>query len=342
MFVQEQCDECGTCFIRCHYVDYSKEKAIQEIRTLKDGNDTDILKDCITCIACNEYCPNDARPYDLILNLQEKKGIRFVPEELVDYIDENALNVPNEIIHGKDNKPALSLCIMEHAFPPDLTESIMFKGLTLVKGNDYYSRVVHLHSGMESRVKEHAQQFIDNLTEIGKEEVVFLHEDCYILAAKKAPEYGVTVPFKPVHIVEYMSSYLKEHGDNIIPLNKKIAYQRPCISRYMPEKEHYLDEFFQLIGVKRVARQYDRQDALCCVSGMVEMNPERALPIIDKNVQDAQKHGADAMVFLCVGCYWLMSGLCEERGLPSFFITDLARMALGELSFASRPWGATT
>ena len=82
--------------------------------------------------------------------------------------------------------------------------------------------------------------------------------------------------------------------------------------------------------------------ALCCVSCMIEMNPERALPIIDKNIQDAQKHGAEVMVFLCVGCYWLMSGLCEERGLSSLFITDLGRMALGELPFASRPWGTIT
>jgi Fe-S oxidoreductase len=342
MFAERQCEECGTCFLRCHYVDYSKEKAIQEIRALKEGNDADILKNCITCIACNEYCPNGARPYDLIVNLQEKKGIRFVPEEMVDFIDENAHAVANEIIPGEHNKPALSLCIMEHALPPNLTESTLFEGLTLVKGSDYYSRVVHLHSGMESRVKEHAQQFIDNLDRIGKKEIVFLHEDCYILAAKKAPEYGVAVPFKPIHLVDYMIAYLKEHRERVVPLNKKIAYQRPCISRYMPEKENHLDTFFQLVGVERVARQYDRQDALCCVSGMIELNPERALPIIDKNIHDAQKHGADVMVFLCVGCYWLMSGLCEERGLSSLFITDLGRMALGELPFASRPWGTTT
>lgn len=339
MFDASKCDECGTCFLKCYYVDYSPEKAVREIRALKEGNDADILKDCITCIACNEYCPNGARPYDLILTLQEKKGIRFIPEELLDFIDENAHTVTNKIIPGEETEPALSLCIMEHAFPQGLTESRMFKGLTLVKGSNYYSRIIHLHSGMESRVKEHVQQFIDNLAKVGKEEIVFLHEDCYILAAKKAPEYGVAVPFKPVHIVDYMIAYLKKHRTSILPLNKKIAYQRPCISRYMPEKEHYLDEFFQLVGVERVARHYDRQDALCCVSGIVEMDPERVLPIIDTNVKDAQVSGADAMVFLCAGCYWLMSGLCEERSLPSLFITDLCRMALGELPFSSRPWG---
>ena len=339
MFDITKCGECGDCLVQCQYVDYSREKAVQEIRALRNGKDADILRECITCIACNEYCPTGANPFDLISALQEEKGIQFIPKEIVEFIDDTAAGVTNEIILSDEDKPAVSLCIMEHAYPQGLTESMIFKGLTLIKGNDYYSRAVYLHAGMESRVKEYAKQFIDNLTKLGKEEIIFLHQDCYTLAAKKAFEYGIKVPFKPVHIVEYMVRYLKQHEDSIIPLNRKIAYQRPCISRYTPEKEHFIDEFFRLVGVERVARKYDRQNALCCAAGFVEINPERALPIVERNVNDAKAFAADAMVFLCVGCYWFMSGLCEERGLPSMFITDLCRMAIGEIPFSSRPWG---
>jgi len=341
MFDATKCDECGDCLVQCQYVDFSREKALQEIQTLKQGKDADILRECITCIACNEYCPTGANPYDLICTLQEEKGIRFIPEGIVEFIDDTAAEVPNEIIPGDEDKPALSLCIMGHAYPQGFTESKIFEGLTLVKGSDYYSRLVYLHAGMESRVKGYARQFIDNLARLGKEEIIFLHEDCYTLAAKKAPEYGIEVPFTPVHIAQYMVRYLKDHEDSIIALNRKVAYQRPCISRYTPGKEHYLDEFFRLVGVERVARKYDRQNALCCASGFVEMNPDRAIPIVDRNVNDAKAFAADAMIFLCAGCYWLMSGLCEERGLPSIFITDLCRMALGEIPFSSRPWGGT-
>jgi hypothetical protein len=136
-----------------------------------------------------------------------------------------------------------------------------------------------------------------------------------------------------------MAGWLRQNPDSITPLGKKIAFQRPCISRYIPEEERWLDDFFSLIGVQRVARQYDRTKALCCAAGLAEMHPEQALPIIDRNIADARAYGAEAMVFLCPNCYWLMSGTCEERGLPSMFITDLCRMAIGELSFGSRPWG---
>ena len=338
MFDQLKCDECGTCFVQCQYVDFSIEEAVQEIKALKEGKDAAILKECITCMACNESCPHGAKPYDLICTLQEEKGIRCVPEEIVEVIEHTLTSVPNEIIEGERDKPALNLCVMGHAYPRNMTESTMFKNLTIIKGSDFYSRIVYLHTGMESLVRAHAQEYIDNLSKLNTHEIIFVHDDCYTMVAKKAPEYGIPVPFKPIHIVEYMVTYLKAHRDCIKRLKKRVAYQRPCISRYTPEKEPFLDELFELIGVERVARRYDRKNALCCAFGLRETDPKRGSMILERNLNDAITHGADAMVFLCPGCYWLTSSSCEERGLPSIFITDLCRMALGELPFSSRPW----
>ena len=227
---------------------------------------------------------------------------------------------------------------MEHVFPPNMAEGKLFEGLTKIKGSNYFSRTVYLHTGMESRIRENAQSYIDNLAHPNKKEIIFVHNDCYTMAAKKAPEYGITVSFKPIHIVEYMQRYLIEHKSCISRLEKKIAYQRPCISRYTPEKETFIDEFFELIGVERISRRYDRENALCCAFGLRQTDPERGSKILEKNLGDAMTHRADAMLFLCPSCYWLTSGSCEERGLTSIFITDLCRMALGEIPFSSRPW----
>jgi len=289
-------------------------------------------------MACNEYCPSRANPYDLICALQEEKGIRFVSEEIVDVIEDTLAAVPNRIMKGDPDKPALNLCVMEHAYPRDITATKMFEGLTIVRGGDYFSRIVYLHTGMESTVRAHAQTYINNLAKLNKHEIVFVHDDCYTMVAKKAPEYGIEVPFKPVHIVAYMVGYLKDHKSSIGKLEKRIAYQRPCISHYTPEKESFLDEFFDLIGAERIARRYDREHALCCSFGLRETDPERGSKIMERNLGDAIENGADAMVFLCPGCYWLTSDACEKRGLASIFITDLCRMALSEIPFSSRPW----
>ena len=338
MFDASKCDQCGDCFVQCQYLDYSRERAVKEIQSLKRGEEAEILRRCITCMACNEYCPNGANPYDLISALQEDKEIRLVSRKTVEVIENSLTSVENSTIDGDPDKPALNLCVMGHAYPKEMTKSKLFDGLTLVKGGDYFSRIVYLHAGMESRVRAHARTYIDNLAKLNKHEIIFVHDDCYTMAVKKAPEYGIAVPFKPVHIVEYMVDYLKRHKNSIGRLEKRIAYQRPCISRYTPEKEPFLDEFFDLIGVERTARRYDRKNALCCSFGLRETAPERGSEIIQRNLNDAIEHGADAMVFLCPGCYWLLSSACEKRGLSSIFITDLCRMALGEIPFSSRPY----
>jgi len=214
MFNISRCDKCGECFVKCQYIDYSREKAIETITALIEGERAEILTECITCMACNEYCPTNANPYDLILRLQEEKGMKPVPEEVVEIIENTLRNVPNQIIEGDPDKPALSLCVMGHAYPPEITESKMFDGLTIIKGNDYYSRIVYLHTAMESVVRAHAQEFIDNLSRLNTQEIIFLHDDCYTMAAKKAPEYGIKVPFTSTHIIEYMLNYLKKHHAN--------------------------------------------------------------------------------------------------------------------------------
>ncbi len=340
MFKEDRCNDCGDCFVQCPHTDFSRDTAIREIQSLKLGEEAAILGQCITCMACNEYCPTGANPYDLILRLQEEKKIHFVQPGVADFIEQSLAAVPNEIISGDPDKPALNLCVMGHAFPPDITESKMFAGLTLVRGSDYFSRIVFLHTGMESRVRAHAQRYIDNLAKLNRREIVFMHDDCYTMVVKKAPEYGIAVPFRAVHIIEYMLEYLHRQDRLIMRLNKKIAYQRPCISRYTPEKEPALDALFELIGVERAARRYDRKDALCCAFGLRESDPVRGAQILKRNLDDALDHGAEAMVFLCPGCYWLTSGACEDQGLAAIFITDLCRMALGEIPFSSRPWKA--
>lgn len=271
--------------------------------------------------------------------MQERHAVRLLPVEMVDFINATAAATPNDISPGESGRPALSLCVMDPAYPAGITDSSMFEGLTLVRGNDYYSGIVCLRAGFESRVRQRAQAFIENLARIGRREIVFfMHNDCYVMAAKKAPKYDFAVPFTPINIVQYLAGYLSSNRGRVKALGKKIAFQRPCISRYIPEEDAWLDELFCLIGVERVSRRYDRKNALCCAAGLAEMHPDRALPFIVKNIGDAQSFGADALVFLCPNCYWLISRHCEERGLPCMFITDLCRMALGELPFGSRPW----
>ena len=117
MFKYDHCNDCGECFSQCQYASFTKDEAAQEIQALKRGEDAAILKQCITCMACNEYCPEGAKPYDLILKLHEEKQIHFVAPGVAEFIEETLTSVPNEIIEVDPDKPALNLCVMGHAYP---------------------------------------------------------------------------------------------------------------------------------------------------------------------------------------------------------------------------------
>ena len=185
--------------------------------------------------------------------------------------------------------------------------------------------------GAESVQEKHAQEFVDRLAMTGAKEIICFHDDCYTMLDRYASEYGVEVPFRPVHLAEYLAQYLRENKDRVKPLGIDIAYQRPCASRHTPEKEHFIDELFELAGVRRVERTYDREEALCCGGAKFLLGKGSPRPEQEKNITDAKKAGAKAMVCLCPICIRSLSQTAGDLEMPLVFIGDIARMALGEI-----------
>ena len=331
MWNATKCNLCGDCLTRCLYVDYDKERAVTEIKLLMEGKPADILSKCITCCACREYCPKDADPYDLILKLQEKyQSFPIKPEALAAF--NRMFEVPSQVIPGDPGKPALSLCVMERNLPEGAIDSRMFRGMTIVKGADYFCYIGYVHVGKETPIAQNAQKFIDKMSSLNQE-IIFLHDDCYAMVSAKVKDYGISVPFKYMHILEYMRNYLRDHKNSIMKLNKKVAYQRPCASRFTPEKDVLVDEIFELVGVERTKRKYEREFALCCTGSIIQVFPQLAVEIQAKNVDDAINSGADALITLCPLCDRVLKRPTIAKGLNKIYITDLCRMALGEKAF---------
>jgi len=151
---------------------------------LTEDREAEILKECITCVACNEYCTKGANPFDLICRLQEKTNALMVPEKLASWFDRMHL-CPVEWLEGPLNKQILSLCILEQGLPSGAIEGQMFDGLTIVKGGEYFCYIPYVHIGRESLVKQNAQRFVDKLTGLGAKEIVLLHDDCYSMLTRR-------------------------------------------------------------------------------------------------------------------------------------------------------------
>jgi hypothetical protein len=333
MFHESKCDFCGDCLNLCHYLDFDRESGGKEIEKLVQGETVSWLKDCVTCIACNEYCTKEARPFELILRRMEEAG-DFADQDLQDQMAER-FKPEGEPRPVEPKDRVMSICVMQGNMPWAI-QGQLFEGIPILKGKHYFCNVLFAHMGNESIMKERLRAMVSNLAKSGAKEIVFVHDDCYALLKGMAPEYGIELPFRPIHLFEYLRDYLKENTSKIRKLNMKIAYQRPCASRYTPEKDTFMDEIFDLIGLDRVRRQYDGINAICC--GVEVAGPGLKLfprgknfePFRAKNIEDAKNHGAEAMVYLCPMCFATMNKQVCDAGMKNFMISDICRLALGE------------
>jgi Fe-S oxidoreductase len=296
MFRSDLCDECGDCLVFCPYNHYEQGRARQEIAQLKAGGSPPIVGSCITCAACNQICPSQANPFDLINVRQEETEALGVPGEALDrFARLHAL--ASRVEKGEPGKPVVNLCIVG-AMVREQLSGPLFKGLTIVEGADYFCGVGYIHLGKPSLTAKQAISFINNLSSLNASEVICFHDDCYTLLTSMAAQYELEVPFRPVHLFEYLFHAMSCRPQKLRSLGLRIAYQAPCASRYTPEKDHYLDKLFDLVGVDRVRRDCEGLNGLCCGSPLMATDKQKASEVKLRNIADARKHGAEAMVFL--------------------------------------------
>ena len=115
MFHEERCDFCGDCLARCHYLPFDKKSGGEAFRKLVMGEKVDWLYDCVTCIACNEYCPKDARPFDLILKKMEEAGDFTDPVLRTQMADRFKAEGEPKAVETKDR--VMSVCVMDGSMP---------------------------------------------------------------------------------------------------------------------------------------------------------------------------------------------------------------------------------
>jgi Fe-S oxidoreductase len=326
MFDRGKCNVCGKCLEFCPYVDYDLKRAREEMKELVAGGTPPIVSLCVTCASCNLVCPTQANPFDLLNRRQEETGALGVPEQAMQNFAK-LHSLPTVVKKGKEGKPALNLCIVGDMVR-ELLDNPLFEDLTIIEGADYFCTVGYIHLGRPTLVKKEAKRFIDNLAALGTEEVVCFHDDCYMMLTTLAQEYGMKVPFCPVHIFEYLYRELKKRQDQLKKIHIRVAYQSPCASRYTQGKDVYLDKIFELLGVERPARKYERMNALCCGAPLMARDKERASVVKKWNIDDAKYVKADAMVFLCPMCYLNLRKLCKDEEIEPIFITELCRRAL--------------
>lgn len=326
----------GECLTKCLFVDYDEKQAKSDMAKMIAGEPADIIANCVTCYACNEFCPTGANPWELINSMQEKTGLYLYPKE-AKKTAKGWTTKPDQVIKGDGSRPAISLCGFQDVLPyKDVFKGQIFEGMTIITGGSYCCRMGATHMGVRASTFAYVPTLVKNLAETGEKEIVFYHDACYGMVTAEARAQNIEVPFKAIHLAEFLRDYLKANKDKITPLKLKVAYQRPCTSRYNPHgalQENiydWIEEIFDLLGCKLVKRKYEKENSMCCGSGIFPTQHARAMGYVKENLADAKKAGAEAYVLFCPVCTAVMRASARDAGMPPYHVIMLAQKALGE------------
>ena len=327
-FDPEVCMRCETfdCLTMCLYLNYDLNSAREEMLKIARGDFSKVLRECYTCYGCEEYCPYNNHPFYRIVELQEKYEVRNVDEKMVRELIER-YDIGGEFIPKKVGGKFVHICLFPEA--KEIVKSKFFEGYDVIRGRHIFCNMIYLHYGLISVVKNRAERTIKNIEKLHAEKIILYHDECYAFYESFAKAYGINVPFNYVHYFEHLYDKLREF--EIKELGLKVAYQRNCSNRLVPQIDKILDKIFELIGVERVEREFDRDRAICCgaVFELVGKN-ELAAELQKKNISDMVRSRATHAVFNCPMCYATLAKKVEAEGLKPLTVIDLCKMAIGE------------
>ena len=331
-FDEDVCATCPSadCLLKCQYMEFEKDEAHEEMMKVVKGEDSRVLHECVTCYACEEYCKRGNHPYYLIGERREEKEIYTAARPITNQWV-NMTKMQGKQMVGEVKDKALSSCLI-----PELAEmgsGEIFKDVSsaVTLGAEFMCPAVHTHFAKMSVIKERLPIVLDNFKQLGVKEVICLHDECYGTYTSIAPAYGMEVPFKPIYYMDFLLDRLKELKDKIEPLNVKVAYQRPCSNRLIPDKHRLVQEIMDLIGVELPDREYQDENCLCCAELFRSISGyELASDVQKRNIDDMVETGAEYCVFNCPACQSTLSGKVTQNGLKPIHIIDLCKMAIGE------------
>jgi Fe-S oxidoreductase len=314
-----------------------EETAKTEIEKIIKKEDSFVLHDCATCYACEEYCKRGNHPFYLIVQRQEELNVLPLPDPLVKRGVQLGIPFRGEPEIGEIKGTALNLGVFSNL--ANFTQGRLFENLTPMSTDPrkmfhYFCQLMYLHFGRTSVINERLEKIIETIAAHKVTEVVHFHDECYGTYTHYAPAFGIDVPFKSIHLFEFLYNRLLELKDDIKPLNFKVAYQRPCSSRLSSDKYPFVDKIFDLVGVDHVKREFIGENAICCggtILGQKKRGSRRlALELQQKNIDDMKNAGAQICVFNCPACVETLGKKVAENGLMPMFMSDLCRLAIGE------------
>jgi Fe-S oxidoreductase len=347
----DRCQECGDCLVNCRYTDFSREEAIQEIKKINKGDASGILKKCISCYACNAFCPNDAHPYERIIYnwndryIKEGLPIRagyLLPGRRPNFREDLPYSPEERALHKKWGSceppaktvlyPGCNLLSM-----PLLATGRIFDRLPVWGNWDLCCGEMYFRTGIFDKTEETAARLSRFYRDKDIEEMVFICPAGYNMFTTVLPEqFGAIFNFKTTFFTDWLNNEIDKGSFQIKEtLNSSAVIHDSCHARILGdefmEKQRKL---LERLGMTVYETPLNKVNGLCC--GMAAGANRFSIVDLTKNslkqLTALDRADGKGIAIYCTGCLLMLSTarMIKPFGKQMFHILEYVRKAMGE------------
>ncbi len=352
-FNYDHCTICGECLVRCQYLKLTKEKAVEEKKRLIEGKPSEVMKKCISCYACNAFCPNDCHPYELITGRwyqrYREKGLPIranylMPSSFPNFRTDMVKKMNSreqELIRRWKNTPPEGNYVL---YPgcntlalPHLLNTPMLDGVIISGAWDLCCGEMFFRMGLYDEVERNAEKLSAYYQGKNIGTMLFNCPACMNMFSNVLPQqFGAEFSFN----TKYLGSYLlekMESGELSIKkkLDRKVTLHDSCHARIMgDEVMETARQVFKTIGIDIVEMESNRGNGLCCgaAAGANSYNPLYIFLVGLRELWQGQRTGAKEFALYCGGCN-ITFNICRwlsPTRQPVRHLMEYVREAAGE------------
>jgi Fe-S oxidoreductase len=354
-FDRQACTLCGQCLHRCPVLNLPLARAKREMERLIQGQETPVLRDCTSCLACNIFCPEDCRPANLILDRwRESYQRRGLPARAAYLLPHSRPNFRTFILDRlpPDERQAIARWRQETPSPeflypgcnlittPYLTFSRLFQGLHIRGGLDYCCGEMLFRMGLYEALEQVARRLTAWFRRLQARRVYLVCTAGLNMLRHVLPQFGAD--FGGIEFLPYLQVILERLTSGelgaVRPLHQTVTVQDSCHARVVePGFAELPRRVLEAIGVRVQEAPHNRNEQLCCgiaggFSHASAYNPFELLLSARKTSRDHRRAQADATCVYCSGCLEMMSvaRLADPNRRPVLHLLELVQQALGE------------
>lgn len=328
LFREDKCTRCGECFVRCRYMELSRRESILEIeRLIEDRPTRKVLQKCASCYACDAFCPEDARPYGLILEKWDRRyrarGLPVRASYLLPYHEPNYRMdmearmgaAERGLLDGWKKAPAegvvlypgCNLLTVPYLYDIPALSSLPVSGdWSLCCGEPLFR--MGLFEAMEKVAAGLTSYYQDKKIE----KMVFICPACMNMFRNVLPrDFGARLDFE----CEYLGTWLLREIDRGAieikrPVKRDITIHDSCHGRVLGDEIMEANrELLSRLGLRVIDMKSHRENGICCgiAAGCNRFMPQDIMKVSLRELKEGRETGTSEMAIYCTGCYLMLN-----------------------------------